>query len=286
MFSVFVRIASCKTNNESATVPTSQSRKAIAAVYDDMPVTASPALAAETRRWTPVYIVASPRPASGKTFLARLLTDFLRLDGGLPKAFDLNANEGTLADLRPDFTVKGDISDTRGQMALFDALVVGDGVAKVVDVGHAAFERFFAVVEEIGFVVEGPRRALEPLVMFAADPHPASAQAYEALRQRFPDLVMVPVFNEAITKGQKLREHFPFGRAAAVPLHIPLLPPALKAHADKGARSFLDFHDTLPVEVPLGPAFELRSWTKRTFLEFRELELRLLLEKLRASLRS
>ena len=33
--------------------------------------------------------------------------------------------------------------------------------------------------------------------------------------------------------------------------------------------------------VPIGPAFELRSWTKRTFLEFRELELRLLLEKLR-----
>jgi hypothetical protein len=265
-------------------VPINQSRKAIAAVDDDMPETTSPALAAETRRWTPVYIVASPRPGSGKTFLARLLVDFLRLDGGLPQAFDLDPDEGGLTNLRPDFTVTADIADTRGQMALFDALVVGDGVAKVVDVGHAAFERFFAVVEEIGFIAEAPRRSLEPLVMFAADPHPASAQAYDALRRRFPDLVLVPVFNEAITKGQKLREQFPFGRAAAVPLQIPLLPPGLKAHADKGARSFLDFHDTLPVEVPLGGAFELRSWTKRTFLEFRELELRLLLEKLRKSL--
>jgi len=44
------------------------------------------------------------------------------------------------------------------------------------------------------------------------------------------------------------------------------------------------FHAQLPVGVPIGLAFELRSWTKRTFLEFRELELRLLLEKLRASL--
>ncbi len=279
-----MQIASGRTNNESATLPTSQSRKAIEAIYDDIPETASPALVAETRRWTPIYIIASPRPASGKTFLASLLIDFLRLDGSTPKAFDLNPEQGGLAELRPDVTVRADIAGTRGQMALFDVLVMGDGIAKVVDVGQSAFERFFAVVEEIGLMNEAPRRALEPLVMFAADPHPASATAYGALRQRFPDLVMTPVFNEAITRGQKLREHFPFGRAAAVPLQIPLLPPALKAHADKGGRSFLDFHETLPVEVPLGPAFELRSWTKRTFLEFRELELRLLLEKLRASL--
>jgi hypothetical protein len=42
----------------------------------------------------------------------------------------------------------------------------------------------------------------------------------------------------------------------------------------------------LPVETPIGHAFELRSWTKRVFLEFRELELRLLLERLCASLRA
>jgi hypothetical protein len=39
------------------------------------------------------------------------------------------------------------------------------------------------------------------------------------------------------------------------------------------------------VPVAVGPVFELRSWTRRTFLEFRELELRLLMEKLRASLK-
>jgi hypothetical protein len=42
------------------------------------------------RRGTPLFIVASPRPQVGKTFLARLLTDFLRLDGGEAVAFDLN----------------------------------------------------------------------------------------------------------------------------------------------------------------------------------------------------
>ena len=69
-----------------------------------------------------------------------------------------------------------------------------------------------------------------------------------------------------------------------VPLQIPLLLPILKAQADKAAHSFADFHARLPDGVPRGLAIELAAWTRRTFLEFRELELRLLLEKLRTSL--
>ena len=95
---------------------------------------------------------------------------------------------------------------------------------------------------------------------------------------------MVPVFNEAITPAHRLREQFPVQRAAAVPLQIPFLPPALKVEADRLPYAFAYFHDRLPPQVPGLVAFELRFWTRRTFLEFRELQLRLLLEKLRASL--
>ena len=122
--------------------------------------------------------------------------------------------------------------------------------------------------------------------MFAADPHPVSVNVYAKLQQRFSKaLVLVPVFNEGILKGRRLRDQFPFTRAAAVPLQIPPLPPALRLHAERSGHSFVDFHSQLPMAVPMAAAFELRSWTKRTFLEFRELELRLLLEKLRASLK-
>ena len=48
--------------------------------------------------------------------------------------------------------------------------------------------------------------------------------------------------------------------------------------------SFLDFYEELPPAIPAGLAYELRSWTRRTFTEFRELELRRLLEKLRSAL--
>ena len=260
------------------------SQSVLAAVCNRMEAEDAARTPAHALRWTAVFIVASARPLTGKTFLARLVADFLRLDGGPVEAFDLNG-EPALADTLPSLTTPAELDSTRGQMSLFDRLIVDDGVPKVVDLGHAQFARFFAVMEEIGFVEQANRRAIETVVLYAADPHPASVKAYGALRGRFPSAVLVPVFNEAILKGRKVREAYPFARAAAVPLQIPLLQPGLKAHADRSGLSFADFHGTLPVAVPLGPAFELRSWTKRTFLEFRELELRLLLDKLRASLR-
>src|SRR5581483_10861913 len=203
------------------------------------------AAAAQPKR-APVFIVASPRPQVGKTFVARLVADFLRLDGAAVEAFDLDGAEGSLAEALPPLTVKADIGDTRGQMALFDRLIAEDGVAKVVDVGHARFERFFALLAEIGFVEETRRHAIELVILFAADAHPASVRAYAELRRLYPDAVVVPVFNEAVLKGRKLREQFPFSRAAAVPIQIPLLPPLLKTQAARAACSFADFPARLP----------------------------------------
>jgi hypothetical protein len=64
-----------------------------------------------------------------------------------------------------------------------------------------------------------------------------------------------------------------------------VLAPVLKTHADRSGGSFADFYAQLPVAIPINYAFELRAWTRRVFVEFREFELRLLLEKLRASLK-
>jgi hypothetical protein len=243
---------------------------------------ASPAPGANQR--TPLFIVASPRPQVGKTFVARLLTDFLRLDEGDAVGFDLNPGGEALRAFLPKVASTADLSDIRLQMALFDCLIVADGIAKVIDLGTSWFERFFAIMEEIGFVQEARRRSIETIILFAADPHPASAKACAALRSRFPSAVVIPVLNEAILQGHPLRDRFRFYRAAALPLRIPALAPELKSFADKSAYSFADFHSLLPSSVPLGPAFELRNWTRGIFLEFRELELRLLLEKLRAAL--
>ncbi len=139
------------------------------------------------------------------------------------------------------------------------------------------------IVQQIGLLNERKQHSLETLILFTADPHPISAISYAQLRRRFNTAVVVPIFNEAILQGKKLRDDFQFYRPAAVPLQIPALAPMLKAQVEKSHSSFSDFYETLPPAIPLALAYELRSWTRRTFLEFRELELRLLLEKLRAS---
>ena len=266
---------------ETVNVALSHSQSVLAAIGDELPESADP----QTRPWTAVFIVASPRPATGKTFLAHLVADFLRMNGGPVEAFELSPGDVALSDQLPGLTAWADLDSTQARMRLFDRLILSDGVAKVVDVGHLAFQRFFSLMDEIKFAEEAHRRSLEVLVLYAADAHATSVKAYSILQRRLPSLILVPVFNDGILKGKKLRDQYPFTRAAAVPIQIPLLPPALKMHAERSGQSFIDFHSQSSAPVPIGPAFELRSWTKRAFLEFRELELRLLMEKLRASLK-
>ena len=262
----------------------SDSGRATAHIGREEPAPAARDPAAQPRRRTAVCIVASPRAQVGKTFVARLLADFLRLEGNPVIGYDFNPPGDALRDYLPAFTAAGDITDVRDQMALFDSLIVDDGIAKVVDLGHASFDRFFAIMRQIGFLREARRRSIEPIVLFAADPHPLASKAYADLQHRFQKALIVPVFNEAILKGQRLREQFPSTRPAAVPLQISALAPMLKAQIDGARCSFVDVHDRLPAAIPIGLACDLRAWTRRNFLEFRELELRLLLDKLRSSL--
>jgi hypothetical protein len=275
---------SARQQHASAAVPPSHHRPGATSGEDARERT--PTSPGSDKSASPLFIVASPRPQSGKTFLARLVIDYLRLDGADPRVFDVNPPGDGLQDYLADVAEPTDLAEITHQMALFDHAVLNAGAPKVVDLGHASFDRFFQIVQDIDLLAETGLRAIECLVLFAADPHPISIQAYADLRRSFPSAIVVPVFNEALSRGKKLRNDFPFERAAAVPLQISALAPMLKAQMEKAHSSFIDFYETVPMGIPLALACELRSWTRRTFLEFRELELRLLLEKLRAALPS
>lgn len=264
-------------------MPTSHSDRVLAALYDD---TLAPQPVSSTTRPTPFYVVASPRALCGKTFLALLLADYLSQDGGRIDAYDLNPGEYALAACRPSVTTRADLSTTPAQIALFDRLIVNDGRAKLIDLGYALFERFFAVCEEIGFVDAARRRGFDVIVLFPAEPHPSAVAAYEELQRRFPHAVVVAVLNEAILKGNRVRDNYPVARESAIALQVPLMPAVLKSYAERLSESLAHVRAQLPANMPMGHALELRSWTRRVFLEFREFELRLTLEKLRTSLRS
>ena len=264
-------------------MPAGQAHKPVRENANEHPGRSGVPPAAE-KKHTSIFIIACPRPQVGKTFVARLLIDFLRLKGTDPVVFDLNPSGDALCDYLPGLAQPADLGEIKSQMAMFDRLVVDDAIAKVVDLSHTSFERFFAIGGEIGFFDEVARRSIEPVILFIADPHSVAINAYADLSHRLRAAITIPVFNDGTLKGQKLRTEFPFQRAAAVPLYISALSPMLKAQIESSHYSFADVHERLPGGIPLALAFELRSWTRRTFLEFRELELRLLLEKLRASL--
>jgi hypothetical protein len=232
-----------------------------------------------------VTIIASPRPRVGKTLLARMLADFYLHNGRTVVAFDLNADEPALTQFLPAHSTVAEISDTHGQMALFDRLVAADGAYKVVDLGHKAFRSFFKVAGEIGFAEEARRRSIAPIILFFSSPDATSVEAYADLRRLFPQAALVPVHNEILGSGQH-RDKFPVPSAGSVLIHLPVLAPGLRKIIERRPFSFVDSGGAAPNDIPLDAHIELQRWLRRVFLEFREMELRVLMVDLQSSLQA
>ena len=194
-----------------------------------------------TGRTTPLYVVCSPCRGVGKTLLSRLLIEFHAIDDRPVAAFDL-ADEGPqLADFLPQFTTVVDLGDTQGQMALFDRLIADQDAAKIIDLSHRTFLKFFEVVQTIDFFEEARRCSIEPLILFVIAPDPKSAQAYSMLRHRFTAASLMPVRNQ--TADNSVSNARRVSNASMVPalLDIPILGCSLKALADRQTFSFSQF---------------------------------------------
>ena len=215
---------------------------------------------------TPVYIICSPRPLVGKTLLARLLSEFLLLKDGTVSAFDINLKEPSLLEYLPRVTETADIGDTFGKMALMDRLIVHDGVAKVVDLGFHAFDEFFRMTNEIGFLKEAVRRHVAPIILFMADVDRVSARAYPMLREQLPLKSLITIDNEYIVRGE-LPEAMGLGRV----LRITALPSFLKTYVDRLPFSFTDY-----LRNERDSSTELHQWIRKNYTAFRELEFSLL----------
>jgi len=231
-----------------------------------------------------VTIVASPRPRVGKTLLARLLTDFHAQDGRPVAAFDLNSGEGTLAQFMPEQVTASEIVDVEGQMALFDRLIADDDTTKIVDLGHEAFEPFFTLARKIGFAEEARRRAIAPAILFVITPDQTSFEAYAKLRARLPQAALTPVHNEMLGRAQH-RDKYPTAGSGATPVRLPALAPGLRRHIETPPFSFSDSRLANAKSIPIDVHIELQRWLRKIYLEFRELDLRILLADLQSSIR-
>jgi len=219
-------------------------------------------------RQTPVYIICSPRPLVGKTLIARLLSEFLLLKNGAVIPFDVNLKEPSLLEYLPDITETAEVDDTFGKMALMDRVILNDGIAKVIDLGFHAFDEFFKMTEEIGFMKEAVRRGVSPIVLFVGDTDRVSMRSYPMLLRQIPPPALVTVENEYVVRGE-----LPEALAAGKVLRIAALPTFLKTYVDRLSFSFTDY-----LRNEKDSSTELHQWIRRNYFSFRELELSLILQ--------
>jgi len=202
----------------------------------------------------------------GKTLLARLLSEFLLLKDGIVSSFDINLKEPSLLEYLPRTTETADVVDTFGKMQLMDRLIVHDGVAKVIDLGFHAFDEFFKMTHQIGFLKEAARRGVAPVVLFVADTDRVSARSYPTLQEYFPAKALITIDNEHVVRGE-----LPTAMAAGQVLRISALPSFLKTYIDRVSFSFTDY-----LRNERDSSTELHQWIRRNYTSFRELELSLL----------
>ncbi|MCA6108024.1 hypothetical protein [Bradyrhizobium cenepequi] len=218
---------------------------------------------------TPVYIICSPSPQVGKTLVSRLVSEFLLLKHGTALSFDVNLKEPSLVDYLPNITETADVIDTYGKMQLMDRLIINDGVAKVIDLGFHAFDEFFKMCEEIGFMKEAVRRHIAPLVLFVAGTDRVSSRSYEMLRWQIPPGALITVHNEFV-----LRSELPEAMNGARVLRFSPLPVFLKTFVDRLSFSFTGY-----LRNEKDSSAELHQWIRRNYTMFRDLELMVMLQR-------
>lgn len=165
-----------------------------------------------------VYITASDQHRNGKTLLARLLADYLMLDGHDPFVIDTDAPDGPLRAHFPGRTALADFAQMQGQMKLFDTILGSPGRDYVVDVAARHLEGFFKAVRELDFFAELHKAKFRVFVFFIVDRATASLKAAHGV-ESFPGIdLFVPVINDHVGTLWP-------GREGA--LHLPALPQAL-----------------------------------------------------------
>ena len=115
-------------------------------------------------------------------------------------------------------------------------------------------------------------------------PDQTSVTAYRNLRDRFPRAMLVPLHNEMLGSAQH-RDKYPISGSGALTVKLPALAPGLRKLIDSPPFSFANSNMGNATDVPLDAHIELQRWLRRIYLEFRELDLRLLLADLSSSIR-
>ncbi len=181
-----------------------------------------------------IHIVCSDRHRNGKTLLARVLIDYLLLDGRDPFVIDAGFPDGALRNYFPGRTALVDFAATAGQMKLFDTILGSPGRDYVIDLPSAQTDSFFKTAVDLGFFGEAERHGFRIVVLFLIDQNPDSLKAALALEARVRPRLVVFVSNHFIGSAVD-------GGGQRPVIDIPALDPEIIAVTDAKRFSFRGF---------------------------------------------
>jgi hypothetical protein len=145
-----------------------------------------------------VFIVASDQHRNGKTLFARILTDYLLLDGRDPFVIDTDAPDGPLRAYFPGRTQLADYANVQGKIKIFDTILTSIGRDYVIDLTARHTDAFFDKAAELGFFAETAKLGYRIIVFFIVDADAASLKKARALQESLEVDLFVPVRNQYI----------------------------------------------------------------------------------------
>jgi hypothetical protein len=226
------------------------------------------------RAETFVFISCSPHGRAGTSTTARLLSDYYLATRRDFAGFDADPHEPDYAPRFGERVGNVDLAEVQGQIRMIDSLLVADRKPKVIDLWSRAYDRFFNLVQEIGFVEEARAKGVEPVILYHADASAASAASAYRLAAALPGVETLLVHNEgAAPLGEAEQETlslYPPHRR----LKIRGLDPMLRRALEQPDLSLSWFLIDPPVEMSLVVRAGLRTWLQPVFSQFRAFEMR------------
>lgn len=142
-----------------------------------------------------VYIVCSDQHRNGKTLLARVLVDYLMLDGHDPFVIDADYPHGPLRNFFPGRTLVVNLETIRGQMALFDTILAAPGRDYVIDLPATQTARFCKAAADLGFFTEARRASFAMVILFIVDKTTGSLASAANVEKMAKLDLLIPVRN-------------------------------------------------------------------------------------------
>lgn len=222
-----------------------------------------------------VYIVCSPHPRVGVTTTARLFAEWCAFNGRAFEVFDTDSHFGPMNAWFPREARPADLDSVQGQIALFDSLLLNDGVIRVVDVWCRSYRAFFDLADEIGYFAEAAARGTPVYILFAADRSESSvAEAADIAERRVHANLLVVANEGAAPLGEDALDWL-----ARYPtqdgFRIAPIDPAVRGVVEAGEYPLTAFVASPPEALSLVVRARLKEWVTRVFVQFKAFDVRL-----------